>query len=103
MRPCIQCKKPVENKVFICGKCEAYNEEHGYESPQPPQAYTGQLHSNADMPHDETMDLFMWLFLGCIGLGAALFGYVAAGFSGFLIAGAMAVLISKLFIRILAT
>ena len=103
MRPCNQCKQPVENEVFICEKCEAYNEQHGYETPKPLQAFTGDLHSNANLPHDDSMDLFMWLFLGSIGLGCALFGYLAGGFSGFFIAGITAVLISKLFIRILAT
>ena len=41
MRPCNQCRKPVENDVFICKACEAFNEERGIEPPTEMGAYQG--------------------------------------------------------------
>ena len=78
MRPCNQCRRPVENDVFICEVCREYNETHGTEPPPQPVGMADEL---PDVPTERdfsytAMVLFFNVLLIAIGalLGLALFG-----------------------------
>lgn len=102
MRPCNQCRKPVENRVMICEACKAYNAEHGLSPPKTIHANTeGDLEPPAVEPeYDRSLKqvanvLYVVVMLIGALLGLALFG----GFQSFLIGGILGLVLCAAFLR----
>lgn len=101
MRPCNQCRQPVENGVFVCSRCEEYNAEHNLESPQPVQAnLADDLEGGPNKKSDRSLGqvanafyLVTVLFSALVGL--AIFGTVQS----FIIGGLIGLIGCGIFLR----
>ncbi len=102
MRPCNQCRKPVENRVMICDDCKAYNLEFGLAPKKTIQANTeGDLEPPAVEPnYDRSLGQIANAFYVVLVLLGALIGVVAlGGFKGFVVGGIVGFVICVLFLR----
>ena len=102
MRPCNQCRKPVENRVMICEECKSYNAEHGLSAPKTIHANTeGDLEPPAVEPeYDRSLNqvanvLYVVMMLIGALMGLAIFG----GFKSFLIGGFIGMVLCAIFFR----
>lgn len=90
MRPCNQCRKPIENRRLICRECEQRNRDDG----NPYKASVG-LHVNDNAsPNDEkvvdhSFNILMLAFDGVIAALGAMMGLAVYGWTGFFIGGAV--------------
>jgi hypothetical protein len=89
MRPCNQCRQPIENRRLICEECERRNEDEG----NPYKASVG-IRVDNQMPSDEpvidhSFNILMLAFDGVIAALGAMLGLATFGWTGFLIGGAI--------------
>ena len=102
MRPCNQCRQPVENEVFVCPQCEEYNRKHNLESPKPVQAnpaddLEGGGHgkiSDGSLGHVANAFYLVTVLLGAF-VGLAIFGT----FQSFIIGGLIGLVGCGIFLR----
>lgn len=101
MRPCKQCRQPVENAVFICPQCEEYNAKHNLEPPQPVQAnpaddLEGRSGKITDGSLGQVANAFylVTILLGAL-VGLALFGTIQS----FIIGGLIGLVGCGIFLR----
>ena len=97
MRPCDQCRQPVENHQRICGECEQYNREHGLEPPPPISARPHDPNQLAPVPLDASVNL-LTLGMGVTALIlAGLIGLALGSLKVAIIGGGVAVLVAVFF------
>jgi hypothetical protein len=101
MRPCNQCRQPIENKLQLCAACEEYNRQHKLQ-PKPSVSMTPVDTSNLKpVPPDATINVLLWALGLCFGtlglLVGILFGSVKAAFIGMAIGWAVAAVLVPLF------
>ena len=102
MRPCNQCRKPVDNSVFICEKCKAYNEEHGIEAPKSIKAFSGSAGPPSTSPESATSLIHMGLaFQGIVSLLCGLFCYLVFDWTGFLVGALLGIIVGFTTLRLI--
>jgi len=103
MRPCNQCRKPVENRVMICDQCKAYNEAHGL---KPPKTIRANTEDDVEAPdvepvYDRSLTQILSAFYLVIMLLGALIGVlIYGGVFGFIAGGVIGLIICGGFLRI---
>ena len=102
MRPCSQCKRPVENSVHVCADCEAYNREHGLEPPRRVATNT-EVEDDSNQPafRDLGMDVMSMAFYLSAAVICALVGYLINTWAGLAIGGMIGFLVGISAIRLL--
>lgn len=74
MRPCNQCRKPIENGAQICVACETYNAEHQIESKPTVSLTPVDTNDLAPVPYDSTVNVMLLSTGLCFGLMGLLIG-----------------------------
>lgn len=103
MRPCNQCRHPIENRRLICEQCEQRNLDEG----NPYKASIG-LHSESKKNQDDeryvdhSFNILLLAFDAVIAALGALLGLATFGWTGFFIGGAVG-LITGLFVFLVMT
>ena len=94
MRPCNQCRKPIENRAQLCEACEQYNAEHEIEAKPTVSLTPVDTNDLAPVPYDSTVNVMLLSTGLCFGLMGLLIGvlcgsvfYAGIGFgAGWLVA-----------------
>ena len=71
MRPCNQCRQPIENAALLCEACEQYNAEHEIEAKPTVGLTPVDTNDLAPVPYDSTVNVMLLstgLCFGTIGL-----------------------------------
>lgn len=102
MRPCNQCRQPVENGVYICQQCEQYNVQNDLQPPQPIQANPADdLEAGSENSYDGTLRQVSNAFYLILGLLGALIGLAVFGsFQSFIIGGLIGLVACAVFLRV---
>ena len=102
MRPCKQCRQPVENGVYICPQCVQYNTQNDLQPPQPIRANPADdLESGTASPHDSSLGQVTKAFFLIIGLLGAMIGLAVFGsLQSFIIGGLIGLAGCAIFLRI---
>lgn len=91
MRPCNQCRQPIENKDLICARCEALNLERGVK-PKPHVGINCENESHSPNPRDYSLNTLAILMGATAMLMCALGGLALADLRGFVTGGAVGLL-----------
>ena len=94
MRPCNQCRKPIENGAQLCEVCEQYNAEHEIKAKRTVSLTPVDPNDLAPVPYDSTVNVMLLSTGLCFGLMGLLIGvlcgsmtYAILGFgAGWLVA-----------------
>ena len=97
MRPCNQCRKPIENRAQLCEACEQYNAEHKIEAKPTVSLTPVDTNDLAPVPYDSTVNVMLLSTGICFSLMGLLIGvlcgsvtYALIGFgAGWLVALSM--------------
>jgi hypothetical protein len=89
MRPCNQCRQPVENNVLICDDCKRWVEQENGDHPRLDPATESQPTdvSGGDMLVDHSYSILMVVFSCIVTALFALVGLAVNDWTGFLIGG----------------
>ena len=102
MRPCNQCRRPVENDVFLCEQCAKYNEEHGVEAPKTMRAFMGDVEPPPVDPNlDGSVTQLATFFYCVVGLLFGLLGFALFGIQGLVIGGLVGTFLGMGLLRML--
>lgn len=94
MRPCNQCRQPVENSVRICDDCRQWNQSQlEKESAQPGSNYPESSEHDPGTYSDYSYAILMGTFSLVITALFALIGLAIHGFDGFVIGGSAGLII----------
>ena len=101
MRPCNQCRQPVENEVLICPRCEEYNAKHNLQPPKPLKANPAEdLEGGATNSSDRSLGQVANVFYMITVLLGALIGLAVFGtFQAFIIGGLIGLVGCGVFLR----
>ena len=103
MRPCNQCRQPVENDVLICEQCKRWIETEGGDNP----GFDGKSElssadpSGGDLLVDHSHSILMGLFSCIMTALLALTGLAVHDWIGFLIGGGIGVVAGILIFTVL--
>ena len=94
MRPCNQCRRPIENRRLICSQCEKRNRDEG----NPYKASVGLRIDDHESRREEkyvdhSFNILMLAFDAVIATLGALVGLALFGWTGLLIGGTTGLLI----------
>jgi hypothetical protein len=101
MRPCNQCRQPIENSLQLCDECEQYNRDHGVEAKPPVSMSPFDPNDLKPVPLDASLNV-MLLMLGfccaCLGLLIGmLFGNLTYALVGFVVGWVAAAMMVPMF------
>lgn len=101
MRPCNQCRKPIENAQQLCDACQDYNRQHGVEAKPPVSMSPFDPNDMKPVPLDASLNV-MLLMMGfcCAGIGllvGVLCGNITYAVLGFLGGWLVAVMLLPMF------
>ena len=94
MRPCNQCRQPVENNVFVCDDCQRWNEqqtENDSESAKPDDPPQADL-SGGDLFVDHSYSILLGIFSCIISALFALVGLEISSWTGFFLGAGIGLL-----------
>ena len=74
MRPCNQCRKPIENGAELCGTCEQYNNEHEIAAKRTVSLTPVDTNDLTPVPYDSTVNVMLLSTGFCFGLMGLLIG-----------------------------
>jgi hypothetical protein len=95
MRPCNQCRQPIENRRLICEQCEQKNLDEG----NPYRASVGLHTGENDLPDEEedivdhSFNILLLTFDAIIAALGAMLGLASYGWAGFFVGGAAGLLV----------
>ena len=86
MRPCNQCRQPVENDVEICEQCDRWNVTHPDSTTSPSKRAPIPLQPDEnDFYADHSYGILMGIFCAIVAALFALVGLTVNGLGGFAI------------------
>ncbi len=97
MRPCNQCRQPVENSVLICEECARFNAEQGI----PAESNEPFAPQDEELAMDHSYSILMGAFSCIITALCALVGLAIYNWSGLLVGGAIGLLTGVIMFMIL--
>ncbi|MFK7769971.1 MAG: hypothetical protein AB8B55_22375 [Mariniblastus sp.] len=83
MRPCNQCRAPIENAALICDDCEKRNLVVGYKYDGAPRIQTETPKHKQPREGDYSYGLLLLAFCAVVSTICALVGLLVAGRQGF--------------------
>ena len=93
MRPCNQCRRPVENNVTICDECKQWNASN-VEDESDAESRLAASSDGDSIPHaDYSYALLMGLFSLVITALFSLIGLVVGGSYGLVVGGSIGVVV----------
>ena len=86
MRPCNQCRQPVENNVTICDECKQWNSSHAQDDSSGSESNLQASSVNNKNAHaDYSYAILMGIFSLVITALFALIGFAVGEFYGFFV------------------
>ena len=102
MRPCNQCRQPVENSVTICEQCKKWNASHSQDQSEAPGDTSHEsANRKSDIYADYSYALMMGVFSLVITALFALIGMAIYGFDGFVIGGSIGLVLGLVLFSIM--
>lgn len=94
MRPCNQCRQPIENNLQLCEACQDYNKERGIKAKPSVSIKPFDPSTQKPVPFDQTINTIMISFMVCSVVFFGLLGWQLYGVRGFVAGVALGVLSS---------
>lgn len=93
MRPCNQCRQPVENSVAICDDCRLWNATHSEHQSGAKSNRKDATKENANPQADYSYAILMGAFSMVITALFALIGMAIYGIDGFVVGGSIGLIV----------